>query len=69
MIGDISFIKFFVSKELKEKLYIRQDKEIEIELVGSCVWNEYNGYRNKQVQIDKIEAHEPKELNWDELWE
>ena len=68
MIGDISFIKFFVSKELKEKLYIRQDKDIEIELVGSCVWNEYNGYRNKQVQIDKIEAHEPKELNWDELW-
>lgn len=68
-IGDISFIKFFVSKDLKEQLFMHQNKDIELEIVGTCVWNDYGGRKSKQVQIDKIEAHERKPMVWDDLWE
>jgi hypothetical protein len=69
-VGDVTFIKFFSSPSDKNKLHVEDNKNIdmEVEVIGSAVYNEYMGNRYKQIMIDKFEVREVKPLNFDELW-
>lgn len=54
--GDITFIKFFCSKELKTLTKIGCDGIIHIEVIGKPTINEFRGNKTKQIIIDKIEV-------------
>src|SRR5699024_3607802 len=52
---DISFIKFQVTKDLKEQFHIGKNKQLSIEVIGELDKNVFRGKVNNQVIIDKIE--------------
>lgn len=67
-LNDIEFIHFFVSNEKKRELFVGEDVDYELELVGEIALNEWNGEVAPQVVIDKFEVYEVKETDWDDLF-
>ena len=68
-INDIDFIKFFCSKDWKEKYNIQKDVDMNIEIIGKLQINEYEGNTKKQILIEEMEIQqEENNFNFDELF-
>ena len=68
-INDIDFIKFFCSKDWKEKYNIQQDVYMNIEIIGKLQINEYEGNTKKQILIEEMEIQqEENNFNFDDLF-
>ena len=52
--GFTSFIKFGLSKDTKDKLYVGKDINIKLEVIGYLSLNEWNGNIKKQVVMERI---------------
>lgn len=53
---NMKFIRFFTSKEDKEKLHVGEDVDLELEIIGTLEINEYNDMITPQVQFTDFEA-------------
>lgn len=69
-VGDVTFIKFFSSQSDKKNLHIDEDKciEMEVEIIGSAVWNEYRGNKYKQILIDTLEVRDITQPSFDDIF-
>lgn len=68
-INDIDFIKFFCSKDWKEKYNIQKDVDMNIEIIGKLQINEYEGNTKKQILIEEMEIQqEENNFNFDDLF-
>lgn len=68
-INDIDFIKFFCSKDWKEKYNIQKDVGMNIEIIGKLQINEYEGNTKKQILIEEMEIQqEENNFNFDDLF-
>lgn len=54
----LDFIKFFCSKEFKEKLHIGKNMNLEIEVIGELNINIWGNKKTKQVIIQDMEVKE-----------
>lgn len=67
----IDFIHFFTSNELKEKLYMNDTVDMEIEVIGELSWNEFRGVKKPQCIVKEfisIERQIPKEESWEDIF-
>lgn len=53
-IGDVTFIKHFVSKVQRTQWNVGIDEMLDIEIIGFPMMNEFAGNKNKQIEIDKM---------------
>lgn len=69
-LGDVSFVKHFVSKDQRAKWFVGENKDLEIDLIGFPMMNEYMGNQNKQIEIDRMEVVEVKKSKTtvEDLW-
>lgn len=67
---DITFIKFFAAKSYKESIGVGQNKQYQVDILGTCNLNEWNGNITKQIVIDKIETKEieMQNITWQDLF-
>lgn len=69
LLGDVSAIKFFCSNDFKKNIHVGENKDLDVEIIGTLGFNEWNGSRTKQIVIDKIEVSEHNnKLTIDDLW-
>ena len=66
----IEYIKFFCSKEYRKAIYVGEDVDLDIQLIGELSINEWNGNKRKQVVIDKMECSVvgKSETDWEDMF-
>lgn len=67
-INDIDFIKFFCSKDWKEKYNIQKDIDMDIEIIGKLQINEWENNTKKQILIEEMEIQLENNFNFDDLF-
>ena len=67
-INDIDFIKFFCSKDWKEKYNIQKDVDMDIEVIGKLQINEWENNTKKQVIVEEMEIQQENNFNFDDLF-
>lgn len=67
-VDDVTFIKFFVSKEQKKKWFVGENVQISIDIVGKCQYNEWDGSKYKQVEVKEIEVQKHELNDWSDLF-
>lgn len=66
--GNVDFIKFFTSNKEKEEMFLGENKELKVEVIGELCINEWNENSYPQVIIDKFEFKEVGKLDWGDLF-
>lgn len=69
LLGDVTAIKFFCSKEYRESIHVGEKIPLDIELVGTLQWNEWNGEKYKQIKVEQLDVKVGNDkLTIDDLW-
>lgn len=70
LLGDLTAIKFFCSKDYRQSIHVGENVPLNIELIGTLQINHYNGIDTKQIVIEYIDVQlaEQKEMTIDDLW-
>lgn len=58
----VKYVKFFPNEAVRNDFMKDMDKKLDITIVGDFCMNEYKGYRNPQVIIQKYEVKEHKKI-------
>ena len=53
--GDVEIIKFFCTKEFKQRLNVGKNVNMTLEVIGTPSINSFRGRDTKQIVIDEIE--------------
>lgn len=67
-VDDVTFIKFFVSKEQKKKWFVGENVQISIDIIGKCQYNEWEDNKYKQVEVKEIEVQKHELNDWSDLF-
>lgn len=67
-VDDVTFIKFFVSKEQKKKWFVGENVQISIDIVGRCQYNEWDSNKYRQVEVKEIEVQKHGLNDWSDLF-
>ena len=71
-VGDVDFISFFTSNEIKERLYMNVDEKVKlsVEVIGELGLNKFMGKTSKQIIIDKFECTKVDDIpqSFEDFW-